>query len=83
MVGGKQMSEHFEQVRKRVQVNLPIEEAFELFTTRMTEWWPLESHSIGGASTVRCVFEGWVGGRIYEVQSDGTEATWGEVKESF
>lgn len=74
------MSEHLESVRKRVQVNLPIEEAFGLFSTRMTEWWPLKSHSIGGERTARCVFEGWVGGRIYEVQSDGTEATWGIVK---
>jgi uncharacterized protein YndB with AHSA1/START domain len=81
MVGGKQMSEHLESVIKRVLVNQPIEEVFELFTMRMTEWWPLKSHSIGGEHTARCVFEGRVGGWIYEVQSDGTEATWGRVKE--
>lgn len=55
--------------------------AFEGFTKDIAQWWPLDSHSVGGASSKGCVFEAKVGGRIYEILPDGTEADWGSVLE--
>jgi hypothetical protein len=80
MVAGAESQSVIEPVRKVVQVQLSIEEAYRLFTEDMSSWWPLESHSVGAEKTERCVFEGSVGGRIYEVQDDGSEAEWGTVK---
>ena len=79
MVAARDKSGIFEPVRKVIRVALPVEEAFKLFTEGMSSWWPLDSHSVGGDKTARCVFEANIGGRIYEVQEDGTEAMWGVV----
>jgi uncharacterized protein YndB with AHSA1/START domain len=74
-----------EPVVKTVEVELPSDEAFALFTTGMGEWWPLESHSIaadtheGRVRAETVVFEGRAGGRIFEKMSDGTEGAWGVV----
>jgi uncharacterized protein YndB with AHSA1/START domain len=72
-------------VVRSVEVELPLAEAFELFTMGMTSWWPLETHSIAAdtfegrvkADSVR--FEGRLGGRVVENLSNGTSLPWGEV----
>lgn len=65
-------------VTKTRTVPLPPERAFDLFTRRIGEWWPVATHSISGdVAEVR--FEGRVGGRVVEVAGDGTERSWGEV----
>lgn len=66
-------------VSKSIVVDAPVALAFEVFTDRLTEWWPLDTHSIGAENTRSAHMEGRVGGRIYEVQHDGTEADWGVV----
>ncbi len=64
-----------------VTVSLTVEEAFQLFTTDMTTWWPLaEPHSIFGSDTAGVMFEGSAGGRIYEFTHDGREGSWGVVQ---
>ncbi|MBT8199905.1 MAG: metalloregulator ArsR/SmtB family transcription factor [Acidimicrobiia bacterium] len=65
-------------VEKSITVQAPIELAFEIFTERLGQWWPLATHSIGG-DVADARLEGHVGGRIYEVDSDGREADWGVV----
>ena len=70
----------YDPVSKSIKVKLPIDKAFALFTEGIASWWPLESHSVGEEKTIKCIFEGEVGGRIYEVQEDGNEAEWGRVK---
>jgi DNA-binding transcriptional ArsR family regulator len=52
---------------------------FELFTTRIGEWWPLDTHSVGGEDTVDARVDPEVGGRVYEVTRQGTEHEWGRV----
>lgn len=65
---------------KQITVPLPVQEAFDLFTKNMTDWWPLdEQHSIFGGEAAGVVFEGHEGGRIYEFTKDGREEMWGEV----
>lgn len=71
--------EAIEPVHKERVVHLPVDRAFELFTERMGTWWPLTSHSIARADAVTVRFEGWVGGGVIEVASDGTEWSWADV----
>ena len=66
-------------VVKEVTVPLELARAWDLFTTRVTEWWPLRTHSVAGDDAVLCAFEARVGGRFYERAADGTESTWGTI----
>jgi Activator of Hsp90 ATPase homolog 1-like protein len=70
-----------EAIRKSVTVALPASRAFVVFTDEISTWWPLASHSYGGEKTTKAVFEPREGGRVYEVQADGTQADWATVTE--
>ena len=61
-----------------MRVRRPIETAFELFTRDIGSWWPVETHHARG-DVVGVVFEGRLGGRIYEECRDGQVAEWGTV----
>ena len=65
-------------VRQSVRVRRPIEAAFQLFTRDIGTWWPVHTHHARG-QVVGVVFEGRVGGRIYERCRDGETAEWGRV----
>lgn len=82
------MSEHagvVEPVVKKVEVAVPPDQAFALFTIGMGQWWPLETQSIaadthgGRVKAESLTFEGRVGGDIYETMSDGSKGAWGKV----
>ena len=66
-------------VHESVQVDCPVEEAFELFTTRMGEWWPLDKASYGGDRAKDIFLEQRVGGRFFERFVDGDELQVGTV----
>jgi Activator of Hsp90 ATPase homolog 1-like protein len=66
------------EVVRSITVPLSPARAFELFTSRMTDFWPKE-HSIGSAELVEVVVEPRVGGRWFERGVDGTECEWGRV----
>jgi hypothetical protein len=68
-----------EPVKKQIKVRLQTEAAFRLFTEGMGKWWPMATHSVGEELAENCIFEGQVGGRIYEVKRDGSQAEWGKV----
>src|ERR1700691_1890989 len=74
-----------EPIVRSVEVPLPVDEAFELFTTGLTTWWPLETMSIaedlseGHLKAESVTFEGRVGGHVIEHISDGKSLPWGEV----
>lgn len=65
-------------VRREVVVPLSPDRAFELFTTRMGEFWP-KTHSINSAPQADVLVEPRAGGRWYERGTDGTEREWGRV----
>jgi len=65
-------------------VTLPTnpDRAFELFTQRMEDWWPLATHSVlsaMGNPSVGVQFEPFEGGRLYETGKDGGTEDWGRV----
>lgn len=68
-----------DEVRKRRIVALPLDQAFDLFTTKLATWWPLATHSIAEDDAVDVRFEGRVGGRVVEIARDGTECSWADV----
>ncbi len=71
-----------------VIVNVTIDrepgQVFDLFTRRIGEWWPLETHSLGASDNrtpKTVIMEPHIDGRIFEVSDDGVERLWGSVTE--
>lgn len=69
-----------EVVRKTVTVDCAVEEAFRVFTADALSWWPVESHSIH-ETVSEIVFEGRVGGEVYELSTAGEKGHWATVLE--
>jgi uncharacterized protein YndB with AHSA1/START domain len=68
-----------ETVRRSITVDAPVERAFEVFTSGMTNWWPLDSHHIGEQDAAEVVVEPRAGGRWFERAADGSECEWGRI----
>ncbi|HUL85118.1 MAG TPA: SRPBCC domain-containing protein [Actinomycetota bacterium] len=70
-----------EPIVRSITVSASPEDAFRIFTAEMTSWWPLQTHTRGDEEikSERVVVQERVGGRIYEVLSDGSEGDWGTV----
>lgn len=66
-------------VVRSVEVPWDPASAFRRFTSDFGAWWPRRTHSVGGPEVVEVVFEGRVGGRIYEEHRSGRRFQWGEV----
>ncbi|MDP9495196.1 MAG: SRPBCC family protein [Actinomycetota bacterium] len=66
-------------VLRTVDVSITPERAFDVFTRRMGEWWPLRQFSIAEDKAVGVRFEQWAGGKVFEVVDDGTEWEWAEI----
>jgi uncharacterized protein YndB with AHSA1/START domain len=64
---------------KQVTVPGTAEAVFELFTSRIDEWWPRVSHSVAGEDAVSVRMGSGAGARIFEVTGDGTEHEWGRI----
>jgi hypothetical protein len=65
-------------VRRQIEVKASQARAFEVFTQRVTSWWP-RSHHIGQRELHEVVIEPQVKGRWYEKGVDGSECDWGHV----
>jgi uncharacterized protein YndB with AHSA1/START domain len=72
-----------EPIRRSVTVDCSVEHAFETFTERIHEWWPLGTHSIDqgetGTPAETVVFQGGAGGQVYERTKQGEELKWADV----
>jgi uncharacterized protein YndB with AHSA1/START domain len=66
-------------VRKSVTVPASPARAFELFTARFGDWWPLATHSVGADKAAAVSFGAGVGEIILETLADGTTSAWGTV----
>ena len=58
-------------IHAEVEVSVPPAKAFEVFTKRMTDWWPVEYAMVPTPRAV--VIEPKKGGRWYERGADGSE----------
>jgi uncharacterized protein YndB with AHSA1/START domain len=65
-------------IQKSIVVDAPVERAFHVFTQEMETWWSPDHHIID-APLARMVCEPHVGGRIYDVGTDGSECQWARV----
>jgi uncharacterized protein YndB with AHSA1/START domain len=65
-------------VRFAITVDVGIDRAFRAFTERMSAWWPPEHH-INAAPMAAAILEPRVGGRWYELGTDGSQCEWGVV----
>jgi len=70
---------YLEPLRKSVRVERTPAEAFDVFTARLGQWWPLAQYSISQERAKTCVMEPRVGGDLYEVRDDGERCPWGKV----
>lgn len=65
-------------VRTSIVVEVPVERAFQAFTTGIADWWP-PSHHLLEAAGVRTVLEPRAGGRILDLAPDGRECAWARL----
>jgi uncharacterized protein YndB with AHSA1/START domain len=61
-----------------VRVKAPPPRAFDLFATRMGEWWP-RGKTLGKEPHAALVIEPRAGGRWFERDAGGNETPWGKV----
>ena len=73
------LTPYLEPVRHSVIVNKSPQEAFELFTRRITDWWPKDRFSVSQERTAEVVLEPFRGGAVYEIRDDGERFPWAEV----
>lgn len=66
-------------VRASVEVRQPPARAFELFTSRMGEWW--REGTPGEHPMVAITLEPFPGGRWFETDAHGSQTPWGKVLE--
>ena len=64
-------------IHKTVHVSVPLERAFEVFTTDISSWWPVATHSVGGG---QLTVDWRVGGVAVELV-DGKRHEWFDVAE--
>lgn len=67
-----------EPIRLSFEVACPRERAFEVWTGRISQWWPAD-HTVSAEPDLTVVLEPRPGGRIFERTSAGIEHDWGEV----
>jgi hypothetical protein len=60
------------------EIDCPADHAFEVWTTRLSTWWP-KGHSASGDPRTEITLEPRLGGRIFERTPDGTEIDWGRI----
>jgi uncharacterized protein YndB with AHSA1/START domain len=66
-------------VRTSIEVAVPPERAYEVFTTRMDTWWNRDHHVLPGTLRWIGVAEPRQGGRLVEEMDSGESCTWGYV----
>lgn len=66
-------------VRKTLSVKATPARAFEVFTARMTAWWPA-THTILKSPFKEAVIEPFAGGRWYHIGQDGSSCETGSVR---
>ncbi len=66
-------------LRSRLLVPAPVEQAFEVFTGAMTDWWVTEYTWSGPGLLTELGMEPQAGGMLYEIGPHGFRNDWGRV----
>ncbi|OBB32193.1 ATPase [Mycolicibacterium fortuitum] len=72
------MPAEIEPIRKSVVVGAPVERAFSVFVERFDAIKPRE-HNLLSVPIAQTVFQPRVGGKIYDVGTDGSRCEWARV----
>lgn len=67
-----------EAIRRSVTVDASLEQAFQVFTKRMGDWWPIKRYSVHQNEADEAGMEPRLGGVVFERWREGTE-NWGEI----
>jgi uncharacterized protein YndB with AHSA1/START domain len=67
-----------EPIRLAFEVDCPADHAFDVWTDRISTWWPAD-HTVSGEADAAVVLEPRRGGRIFERTVAGIEHEWGEI----
>jgi uncharacterized protein YndB with AHSA1/START domain len=67
-----------EPLRLSFEVRCSAAHAFDVWTSRIGQWWPAD-HTVSGQDHLLIVLEGRPGGRIFERTASGSEFEWGQV----
>lgn len=67
-----------EPIHLAFEVECPVDHAFDVWTSRFGQWWPLD-HTVSAEEGLTVVLEGRPGGRIFERRVGGQEHDWGAV----
>jgi len=67
-----------EPLRLSFVVDCPVEHAFDVWTVKTARWWPV-THTVTSEQGLEVVFEGRLGGRIFERTPAGMEVDWGQI----
>lgn len=65
-------------IHRTIAVAVPPDRAFELFSTRMHDWWPI-GHSISDEPRASIEMEPYPGGWWGQIGERGTRVQWGKV----
>ena len=68
-------------VVKTVLVAASPDRAFEVFTSRLGDWWPLARYSVDGPKAKGVVLDCRQEGEVVETTGDGSREVWGTVLE--
>lgn len=66
-------------VKHEVTLEVSADRAFELFTDRLGEWWPM-TYTFSGSQFESARVEPRAGGRWFERTTSGDELDWGDVR---
>jgi hypothetical protein len=67
-----------EPLRLSYEIDCSHRHAFEVWTTRLSTWWP-KGHSASGDPNTVAMLEPLLGGRIFERTAAGVEIDWGVI----
>jgi uncharacterized protein YndB with AHSA1/START domain len=67
-------------LEKSVTVPVPPDRAFALFTSGVSDWWPLVTHSVYELESAGVAIAPHVGGDIVETSTSGASCVWGTVR---
>ena len=68
-----------EPVVREIVVHAPVETCYRVFVDELTTWWPVEHHIGADRTVVEFRVEPFVGGRLYDIDTDGGVSHWGTV----